>query len=168
MRTDTKFWALILAGVCLWGAPHAVAGTSQIEVRWNGLSPIILSHRVSLVLPTGTAISGDVVAVGDDSLTMDVHKTSDRKQPKGKMSIPRASVKTLQMMDTNGTGGRILGVVVGVVGGLVAGGEIAAHGWNTEAGAVTLVMVGAAAGSTGGYFVGKGVDRHTTIIRIVE
>jgi hypothetical protein len=170
MKIDTKARVRILVGLCVLGLSPATAGTSKVEVRWNELSPLILGHTVSLVLPGGAAIAGEVVAVRDDSLTLDIRKTSDSKvQPKGTASIPRASITTLQVTDAKGAGGRILGVVVGVVVGMVAGAEIVAHTSRiTEAAAVGTFTGVAVAGATGGYYAGRGVDRHTTIIRVVK
>ena len=106
----------------------------------------------------------------DDSLTLDVRKTSDSKvQPKGTASIPRASVTTLQVTDAKGAGGRILGVVVGVVVGMVAGAEIVAHTSRMTEGAAVGTFTGVSiAGAAGGYYAGKSVDRHTMIIRVVK
>ena len=167
MKIDTKTPAWVLVGLCVLSSSPAPAGTSKVEVRWNELSPLILAHTVSLVLPGGTTIAGEVEAVRDDSLTLDVHKTSNSKvQPKGTASIPRASVTTLQVTEAKGSGGRILGVVVGAIVGLVAGGEIAVHTCNTEgpaAGTLTGVAVGV---TTAGYYLGKSMDRRTTIIRV--
>jgi hypothetical protein len=170
MKIGTKTRVRILVGFCVLGLSAATAGTSKVEVRWNELSPLILGHTVSLVLPGGAAIAGEVEAVRDDSLALDVRKSSDSKvQPKGTASIPRASVTTLQMDDTKGTGGRILGVVVGVLVGMVAGGEIDAHASRfNEAAAVGTFTGVSIAGAVGGYYVGRSVDRHTTIIRVIK
>src|ERR1039457_2661911 len=168
MKIETKALVRVLLGFCVVGLSPAIAGTSKVEVRWNELSPLVLAHTVSLVLPGGTAITGEVEAVRDDSLTLDVRKTSNSKvQPKGTTSIPRASVITLQVTDAKGTGGRILGVVVGVVVGMVAGAEIVAHTSRISEGAAVGTFAGVSiAGATGGYYAGRSVDRHTTIIRV--
>ncbi len=163
-----RIWAGVLLGLCAFGPLVVTAGAAKLEVQWNQLSPLVLGHTVSLVLPGGTAITGEVVAVRGESLTVDVRRTSDGKvQPKGTASIPRASVTTLQMTEARGTGGRILGVVVGVVVGMVAGGEIVAHATRTEAAAVAAFTSVSVAGAAGGYYAGRSVDRHTTIIRVV-
>ena len=169
MKIDTKTWFRILVSLCVLGVSPLTAGTSKVEVQWRELSSLILGHTVSLVLPGGIAIAGEVEAVRDDSLALDVRKTSDSKsQPKGTATIPRASVTTLQMTEAKGSGGRILGVVVGAVVGLVAGGEIAVHTCNTE-GAAAGTLTGVAGGvTTAGYYLGKGVDRHSTIIHVVR
>ncbi len=145
----------------------AYAGTSRVEVRWAELSPLILGHTVTMVLPGAITVSGDAVAVREDSLLLDIRKTSDSKAwPKGSTSIPRASVNTIQLTETNRVGGRVLGVVVGALGGMVAGGEIVAHGNQGEGAAVSTFLAVSVAGSVGGYFTGKSVDRHTTLIRV--
>lgn len=168
MKIETNALLPVLLGFCVVGLSPAIAGTSKIEVRWSELSPLVLAHTVSLVLPGGTAITGEVEAVRDDSLTLDVRKTSNSAvQPKGTASIPRASITTLQVTDAAGSGGRILGVVVGVVVGMVAGGEIVAHTSPFSEGAAVGTFTGVSiAGATGGYFAGRSVDRRTTIIRV--
>ncbi|MBZ5619564.1 MAG: hypothetical protein LAQ69_12700 [Acidobacteriia bacterium] len=167
MKGRRRVW--LLAGLCGLGLLPATAGATQIEVRWQELSPLILGHKVTLVLPGAVTISGDAVAVRDDSLMVDIRKTSDAKAfPKGSTAIPRASVTTLQMTETKGVGGRVLGVVVGALIGMVGGGEIVAHGRQGEAAGVSTFLAVAVAGSVGGYYAGKAVDRHTTIIRVVQ
>jgi hypothetical protein len=167
MKSNNKNRACSLAVLYVLALSLA-AGAAKVEVRWSQLSSLVLGHTVTLVLPGGTSIAGDVVAVRDDALALDIRKTSDSKvQPKGTASIPRASVTTLQITDTKGPGGRILGVVVGVVVGMVAGGEIVAHSSTSEAGAVATFTGVAVAGAVGGYFGGRSVDTKTTIIRIV-
>ena len=139
-----------------------------MEVRWNELSPLILGHTVTLVLPGGAAISGQTVAVRDDVLVLDVRRTSDsRVQPKGSATIPRSSVTTIQMQETRGVGGRVLGTIVGVLVGMVAGGEIVAHSNMSEGPGVSTFTAVGVSGAVGGYYLGKSVDRHTTTIRVV-
>lgn len=105
IKIDTKALARVLVGLCALSLSPATAGTSKVEVRWNELSPLILAHTVSLVLPGGTTVAGEVESVRDDSLTLDVRKTSNSKvQPKGTASIPRASVTTLQIDGSEGIG----------------------------------------------------------------
>jgi len=168
MKNNMKKRACSLAVLFVLGLSLA-AGATKVEVRWNQLSSLVLGHTVTLVLPGGTSVAGDVVAVRDDALALEIRKTSDSKvQPKGTAAIPRASVTTLQITDTKGTGGRILGVVVGVVVGMVAGGEIVAHSNTTEAAAVATFTGVAVAGAVGGYVAGRSIDSKTTIIRVVS
>ena len=163
----SRGWMWLLVGLCGLGLLPATAGASQIEVRWNELSPFILGHKVTLVLPGAITVTGDAVAVRDDSLMLDIHKTSDGKAfPKGSAAIPRASVTTLQMTETKGVGGRVLGVVVGLVVGMVGGGETVAHSNQGEAAGVSTFTAMAVGGAVGGYYAGKTVDRKTTIIRV--
>src|ERR1039457_821777 len=63
MKIDTKARVRILMGLGVLGLSPATAGTSKVEVRWNELSPLILGHTVSLVLPGGATIAGEVEAV---------------------------------------------------------------------------------------------------------
>lgn len=163
-----KPYLRILLLLCAAAAVPAVARTSHIEVKWNELSPLILGHTVTIVLPAGATVSGEAVAVRDDALMLEVRRTSDsRIQPKGQASIPRSSVTTLQISETKAVGGRVLGVVLGLLIGMVGGGEIAAHADQREGPAVATFTAVAVTGAVGGYYLGKSVDRHTTMIRVV-
>jgi len=168
VRSNTKTWAWAWAAFCAVNLSAAAAATNRMEVHWNQLSSLILGREVSLVLPGGTDIAGDVIAVRADSLALDVRKTSNEKvQPKGESAIPRASITTLQLRERKGVGGRVLGVVVGAIVGMVAGGETVAHTTYNEAAAVGTFTGVSVAGAVGGYYVGRSVDSRTTVIRVV-
>jgi len=99
-------------------APAAVASSNQVELKWSELAPLIIGHKVKLVLPGGPEIKGLAVAVREDALVLNVKKTSDRKAyPKGQNVIPRASLSTLQLETKQGSGGRTVGVIAGALGG---------------------------------------------------
>lgn len=165
MQTRIWAWLLLLVGLC---PRPAVAGQSQVEVRWTELSPLILGKKVMLVLPGAVSVTGEAVAVRDDNLKIKIQKTSDNKAfPKGIAEIPRASVTTLQLGETKHVGGRAVGLVVGMLGGMVAGGEIAAHSDMREGAAVGTFLGVAVGGTVAGYYAGKSLDSHTTVIRIV-
>lgn len=169
MTIKTKGAVGFVAALCFLIPAPATARTSHVEVRWNELSALILGHTVTVVLPGGTVLAGEVMAVRADSLALDVHRTSNvQVQPKGSASIPRRSITTLQLTERTGAGGRVLGVVVGAVAGMVAGAEMVVHTSTTEAAAVSTFTGVSVAGVVGGYYVGRAVDTRTTMIRVTE
>lgn len=168
MNNNLGNWVGLLAVVC-WLMP-ATALAAELEVKWNELSPLVVGHNVKIVLPDGCIVAGEATAIREDVLAMDIQKSSNFKDhPLGMTKIPSSSITTIQVTENRGSGGRILGTIVGLVLGMVAGGEIVAH---TDAldnegpavGTFTAVTVGA---TVGGYFAGKSSDQRTRIIRIV-
>src|SRR5437899_446923 len=80
------------------------AQTRPLELRWNELAPMVMGQTVELAI-SGANIRGEVAAVRDDALVLDVKKTSDSKSfPKGNASIPKASVTLLKVVRTRGSG----------------------------------------------------------------
>ena len=144
----------------------AAAATPPAEVRWNELAALIVGRRVSIPLPGGILVEGEALSVRDNSLVLDIGKTSNASQyPKGQTAIPRASVTDVRL-SRRSTGGRILGTAIGALTGVVAGVEIAVHGTHSEAAGVSAFTVTAVAFTLGGYFTGRSADRHTRLLRI--
>lgn len=79
---------------------------------------MVVGQKVSAKLPAGTAFSGEAIAVRDDSLVVDVGRTSDAKPLLGQQSIPRASAAPLDFKRSRGAAGKVIGIVAGVLGGL--------------------------------------------------
>jgi hypothetical protein len=143
------------------------AQTRPLELRWNELAPIVLGQTVELTVP-GATVKGEIVAVRDDSLVMDVQKTSNATSiPKGSASIPKSSVTLLKVRRNRGNWGRNLGVTVGVLSGVVIGGYTAGTNTNKASTGIPLFLSIASGISIGGYFLGKQLDRKTTLIRVV-
>jgi hypothetical protein len=154
--------------MCLvWCAAPAEA--ASLELRWSELAPIILEHRVKVVLPGGQEIQGQAVAVREDALVLDIEKTSDRKAyPKGQGSIPRTSLTTLQVETIRGSGGRTMGLIAGVLGGVVLGGDLIAHTAHSEAAAISSFLGISTGSAIAGYYAGRGHDRQVTIVKILH
>jgi hypothetical protein len=156
-----------------WRGTPALAASRPVELRWSDLDSAISGHVVELTLPGGTRVKGDVVAVREDSLAIDVRKTSDAKAyPKGGTTIPRASVTALRLERSRGHWGRIVGSVSGFVAGANLGGYVASAVTDQRGGAnVETVffagLIGAVAGGIAGHHLGGIADRKVTLIRIV-
>jgi hypothetical protein len=146
---------------------HAKAGTAPGEIRWNELAALIVGHDVALPLAGGVVVEGEALSVRDDALMLDVRRSSDRSRyPNGQTPIARTLVTEVRLMERPGTGGRVLGTVVGALVGLVAGAEIAVHGTHSEAAGVTTFSAAAVACTVGGYYAGRSVDRNSRLLRI--
>lgn len=165
-KTILKCAATLVCALCF--APAVPASASQLELKWNELGPVIAGHEVKLVLPGGAEIEGEAIAVREDTLLLNVKKTSDRKSyPKGQNAIPRASVTTLQFETSHGSGGRTIGVIAGALGGLILGGDLVAHTAHSEAAAIPSFLAISTGSAIAGYYAGKTRDRHVTTVRIV-
>ena len=158
-------WLLVAAPG--FGPFLSIAAAPPPEIRWNEMAALIVGHRVSIPLPGGGLVEGEALSVRDDSLVLDIGKTSDPiRYPKGQTPVPRASVTEVRLAERRGTGGRILGTAVGALAGIVAGAEIAVHGTQSEAAGVSAFTATAVAFTVAGYYAGRSADRHTRLLRI--
>jgi len=150
----------------LVGQPQVFAASTPVELKWDELYNAIYSQRVELKLPNAT-IRGDVAAVRSDALVLDVKKTSDSKVfPKGNAVIPRISV-TLLKVESQGSHWRTLGTVLGVLGGVVLGGYIAAKTASDAGPGIAIFLSSASAITVAGSLAGHNLDKHMRIIRVV-
>ena len=144
---------VLFAILCL-GQTASFAESKPVELRWSELAPLIQSRRVELTLVDGAKLKGEAVVVREDSIVM------------GNASIPRSSVSLIKLQRTRGSWGRKLGTVIGVLSGLVVGGYVTAVATNS-AGAGIPLFLGMASGVTlGGYYIGRGIDYRTTLIKV--
>lgn len=147
----------------------AIAATPPADIRWTELAALIVGYHVSIPLPGGGIVEGEALSVRDDSLVLDITKTSGpARYPKGQSPIPRASVTEVRLVERRGTGGRILGSAVGALVGVVAGAEIAVHGTHSEAAVVSTFTATAVACTVAGYYAGRSADRHARLLRIAS
>jgi hypothetical protein len=139
----------LTAGLCLLAGSPLLAGepqqkqppaTGSMSLQWQDLAPIVAGREIETVLPDGTKLKGDVFAVREDHLVMNVKKTSNKAlYPKGQHSIDRGSITTLDLRKKT-IRWRVIATIAGTVAGLVAGSYIAwgtdslALGWTTAAG----------------------------------
>src|SRR6185295_13835683 len=101
----------------------ALAKDKILELRWSELAPVLVGQTVAAKLPGGATFRGEALAVRDDSLVVDIRRTSDSKTlSSGQQSIPRASLPQIDLIRHKGVVGRVAGTIVGVLGGLVLSG----------------------------------------------
>ncbi len=162
-----KCAATLACALCF--APAVPASANQLELKWNELGPVIAGHQVKLVLLSGGAqIQGEAIAVRENTLVLNVKKTSDRRSyPRGQNAIPRASVTTLQFETVRGSGGRAIGVIVGALGGLILGGDLVVHSAHSEAAAICSFFGISTGSAIAGYYSGKKHDRQITMVKIL-
>ena len=127
---------LAVALFCLYAIP-APGSSAAFQARWNEIATIVAGREVTIGLPGGAVVTGEVVGVRADSLALDVHRASGgATRYKGLISVPRASVTTIRATKMQSAWGRRLGVLIGQVGGAIGGGEFAAHVGGSEAAGV--------------------------------
>jgi hypothetical protein len=143
------------------------AETRPLELKWGELAATVQGHSAELTLTGGTSVTGDVAAIRDDAMVLDVKKTSDaRAYPKGNASIPRGSIQLVKLK-RSGSWGKTLGITLGVLSGVAVGGYVAGSTQNSAGPGVAVFLVIAGAMSVGGYLLGRRADQRATTIRIV-
>jgi hypothetical protein len=164
----TKLLALLLT-LLVVGQSQVFAAGAPLELRWDELNSTIYGHTVELTLPGAITVSGNVAAIREDGLVLDVKKTTDRKAfPKGNAMIPRASVTLLSLEQHGGSHWRTIGTVIGVLSGVALGGYTAAKTANSPGSGVAIFLGTASAISVAGFYAGHVADKTTTEIRVVR
>jgi hypothetical protein len=161
-----KIRAVFFVTLLCAGQKGVRAEAKPLEMKWSELAPLIGGHHASLVLTDGTTVKGEVVAVREDAILMDV-SSAVKGYAKGNGSVPRSSLALIDLERTRGAWGRTMGTVIGVLGGLTVGGYVAATSTNS-AGAAIPIFLGIASGvSVAGYYAGRGLDKRVTHIKVV-
>ncbi len=138
----------------------------QAEVSWDELAGFVIDKRVSTVLPDGAKLEGEVLAVRPEALVLDVQKSSRKKvYPLGQIEIPRPDVREVCIIRHQWAVFRVLGGVMGGLGGAFAAGWIA-YVTDSAAAVVPALLLLIPLSAAGGYYAGKLADRRTTRIRI--
>jgi hypothetical protein len=157
--------AALILFLCLGQA--AVAQQRPQERKWAELASLIEGREVQLTLPDAVTIRGDVVGVRNDTLILNIGRTTNHvMHPKGHASIPRESVTLIELHERHRSGRRHLGAIVGTAVGVGLGIFAAQSGYS----AGKAVLTGTAVGSGGaliGYFVGRNMGGSKTLIQIV-
>jgi len=165
---NRKSYVAMLMAVMLAAQSMAMAESGAVELKWSELSFHIQGRDIALTLPDGTSLGGEVEAVRDGELVLNVKSTSSPKtHAKGNAVISRDSVSTLALKEAGGKWGRKVGVSLGSITGLTLGGYVAATNANSAAAGLTTFLLITGAGTLTGYFLGKSADRRVKHIRIV-
>jgi len=146
----------------LFSAPIFAGNADQRQIAWSDL-PMVFNKNIRIVMPDGTQIEGQAVALETDALAVKVTKTTNANQyPKGRLLVPRATLQAFDIPHTTYYW-RTVGVFVGVVGGAVTGvGISATHFGRTSSAATGLATAVAIVVPVGGYYLGKRADQRVT------
>jgi hypothetical protein len=162
---NRRVWVSLLLALAALPAT-ASAQTKPLELKWSEVGSLVTGHQVVLTLTDANSVQGEVVALRDDSLLLDVSKAV-KGYPKGNGAVPRGSIVLIDLQRTKGSWGRILGTVIGTLGGMSLGGYVDAKS-SPSAGQGIGTFVGlSGAGAVAGYYTGRAIDRRVTHIRIV-
>jgi hypothetical protein len=147
------------------------AAKQRKELAWAELGPAIAGKKISLVLPGGVEIQGNVLGVEPESLRLDVTRTSNKKAiRKGETSIPRPAVSAIRI--SRYTKRWRLLLTPGLPGALMLAmaGAVAGQRYAPDPRVVIPVGVGVTASSAiAGYYIGKHLDsQELTEIKIVH
>jgi len=148
--------------------PKKSGPEKQYRLQWGDLAGMITAQKVSMVLPDAARLQGKVLAVEPETLVLDITKTSDRRaHPKGRASIPRASVSVLRLTRPGGHVWQIVGGILGSFGGLFAGALAAGYSGGDEVAVLAAGLGGAVAGGVAGWWGGRVSDRKVIVITVV-
>ena len=110
----SKLHAEALIALLLAGHLAGSLNRKPLELKCGELAPMILGHRVDLTLTEDGKVKGEAVAVREDSLVMEVTRSSGQKAfAKGSGAIPRSSIALIKLERSRGSWGRSLGTVLG-------------------------------------------------------
>ena len=147
-----------------------LAAQDTARLRWTELPQLLVAHDVRVSLASGARLEGMVLSMNEDGVNLIVRKTSDRKaHPKGQATIQKADVSVIEMIQF-ANGGRVVGTVVGSLGGLVAASfaAVSAADASDSGGLGLAAFLGVLGGSIlGCYYLGKKADRKITRIAII-
>ena len=148
----------------------------RYQLAWDALPQVLNgAKKVTIMLSEGGAVRSDSVSVLDNSIHL--HRitlaTDPERFPGGsETSIARGSVKELRVERIEGKS-RGLGLLLGAGAGLSFPIAVGVRGWGElSRSAAVGRMVGMVAAPVGGgvlgYFLGKQMDRQTTIVTVVD
>jgi len=146
--------------------PAQAAG--ERRASWEELQSLTQGKTVAIVLPNGVNVKGKVLQVESDKLSLDISKTSDKAAyPKGRVSLPRNSIRTLSLSrrDVKWT---IISTAIGLGGGLALAVPVNTYAHNEGDGAPLVVTLIAVLPALLGFFVGRSIDHKTVTINITD
>ncbi len=164
---------LIVVGLLLLpGVSRTIAFAAEqreVQLGWGEVSRVILDHEVSLVLADSTRVTGEVIAVTDDTLKLNVTKTSNsRTHAKGGLNIPRSEVPVMELHAKRGKMGSFVGKTAGTVGGVSLGALIIERlaGSLGPVGAISIFAASVGGGKILGDVVGRNFNGKIIRIKI--
>ncbi len=156
----------LLAQNAAFARQGPAAMPTQLEIAWDELAPLVVDKHIATVLPDGAKLEGDVLAVRPEALVLDVQKSSRKKlHPLGQTEIARPDVREVRVIRHTGAAFRLLGGIMGGIGGAFAAGGLA-YASNAAAAVFPAFLLLIPLSATAGYYAGKLADRRITRISI--
>lgn len=159
-------WLLCLNGQVTYCADHSTKGRS-VSLRWNELANYLAQGETEIILADGATVRGRTLSASADELVLEVSKSSNKRAyAKGRRAFPRAQVKSIQLSQVKGSGGRIALTAAGIFAGLGAGAVVALSQAESSGNAAAGVgVIGLIVGlGVGGYYAGKSIDQKKTTV----
>ena len=162
--------------IALFCVPQTLtAGTEKHhKVVWEALPVLLNGEEKVTIRVSGGAVRGDVVSVQKNGIHLQrITMATDRKRYPGgsEALIPRDAVKEIRFETLRGSM-RMVGTLVGGIGGLFFGPALAAAFTEPRDGVGLAVLAGLVVGPWGfgslGYKLGKEADRETIILTIAD
>ena len=165
-RWSELFYALILSLLNVTAGVGAETRTQRVS--WSEVASATKGAKITMVLPGGGEIRGNVLDAKAQALIVNVTKTSSANFPKGRVSIPRASVSTIHSRKCGAKWPTIFGIslpaaLMGSAGAAINAQSPTVKG--QEAGGVILAL--GVGGAVAGYFIGKRLDCHVTEFTVI-
>lgn len=154
--------ALLLVSTVVFGFHGQAKAGDKEELTWGELSTLN-GRTIRMTMPEAAVITGKLTAVEPEGLVLQIQKTTDKMAyPKGRFVVPRAQVKTLDILSKRRRG-RVIGTICGAWLGLSVGTYAGIHTNSVGAGLATLTGVGGGL-TTLGYYLGDAADRRITTV----
>jgi hypothetical protein len=145
-----------------------LSAADGVQAKWNELPGLVQGRTVDALLADGTWITGQVLDVVSDALTMQVVKTPDpRTYPKGKVSIPKSSIRVVRVTSRRGYW-RAVAALIGGGSGIVVASRVAEGGRESPSKTIAAYLTIVPVLSVAGYLVGRAADRRETKVITIE
>jgi len=142
------------------------SSAANLTVRPTALGPLVENQSIKMMLRDGTYIEGKVHAAMEDTLMMTVkHSEPQGRVKKGDVSIPTRDISVVYLRKKGSAVPPIVLGVAGGLGGLIAG-SWAGYGLDSYGASVALGIGFAAAGATGGAYLGMEVAKRDVTINV--
>ncbi len=129
---------------------------------------MVQGKKIAVVLPDGAHLKGTVLAVESEKLILDVQHTSDKQHyPKGRVEIPRASVRTFSMT-VDRVFWKVTGAAIGLGIGLAIAVPVNAYAHNEGDGAPGAIAAIIAVPTALGFLAGRSADRKTVTVTVID
>ena len=169
---------LLLAqvSIALFCVPQTLtAGTEEHhKVIWEALRVLLNGEEKVTIRVSGGAVRGDVVSVQENGVHLQrITMATDRQRypAESEALIPRDAVKGIRFETLRGSG-RMVGGLIGGIGGLFLVPALAAAFTEPRDGVNLAVLAGLVVGPLGfgslGYHMGKEADRETITLTIAD